>query len=48
VEVAHEAGLQVIAWCPPPAQARALAGAGVDCLVVDDVPSALASFDGRG
>jgi glycerophosphoryl diester phosphodiesterase len=35
VAVAHEAGLQVAAWCPPPAQAELLVAAGVDCLVVD-------------
>jgi glycerophosphoryl diester phosphodiesterase len=37
VRLAHDAGLQVLAWCPPPAEARELVGAGVDCLVVDDV-----------
>jgi glycerophosphoryl diester phosphodiesterase len=35
VAVAHEAGLQVAAWCPDPADARRLAAAGVDCLIVD-------------
>ena len=35
VAVAHEAGLQVMAWCPPPGEARRLGEAGVDCLVVD-------------
>jgi glycerophosphoryl diester phosphodiesterase len=35
VEIAHAAGLQVMAWCPPPAEARRLGAAGVDCLVVD-------------
>lgn len=35
VAVAHAAGLQVGAWCPDPEQARGLAAAGVDCLVVD-------------
>ena len=35
VEIAHDAGLQVMAWCPPPAEARQLTDAGVDCLVVD-------------
>ncbi len=42
VRVAHEAGLEVIAWCPKPAQMQALADAGVDCMVVNDVPEALA------
>jgi glycerophosphoryl diester phosphodiesterase len=35
VDVAHRAGLEVVAWCPEPAEADALAAAGVDCLVVD-------------
>ena len=41
VRVAHEAGLEVVVWCPEPAEAEQLAAAGVDCLVVDDVPAAL-------
>lgn len=35
---AHAAGLEVMAWCPAPAQEARLAAAGVDCVVVDDVP----------
>lgn len=35
VEIAHAAGLEVMAWCPPPAEAAELAAGGVDCLVVD-------------
>lgn len=35
VAVAHEAGLQVVAWCPGAQAAELLAAAGVDCLVVD-------------
>jgi glycerophosphoryl diester phosphodiesterase len=42
VRVAHDAGLEVIAWCPRPAEAEELAAAGVDCLVVDDVPAVAA------
>lgn len=41
--VAHEAGLQVAAWCPRPAEADALVEAGVDCLIVDDVTRAAAA-----
>jgi glycerophosphoryl diester phosphodiesterase len=37
VQVAHDAGLQVAAWCPDPGEADELIAAGVDCLVVDDV-----------
>jgi glycerophosphoryl diester phosphodiesterase len=39
VRVAHEAGLQVLAWCPEPAAGGALIAAGVDALVVDDAPA---------
>jgi glycerophosphoryl diester phosphodiesterase len=45
VEVAHAAGLQVAAWCPPSAAALQLIAAGVDCLVVDEV---LSHADARG
>jgi glycerophosphoryl diester phosphodiesterase len=38
VAVAHEAGLQVAAWCPAPDEAGALISAGVDCLIVDHAP----------
>jgi glycerophosphoryl diester phosphodiesterase len=37
VAVAHAAGLQVVAWCPLPAERDVLLEAGVDCLVIDDV-----------
>ena len=37
ISVAHEAGLQVIAWCPLPTERDILVAAGVDCLVIDDV-----------
>jgi glycerophosphoryl diester phosphodiesterase len=39
VRVAHQAGLQVVAWCPKPAAADLLAAAGVDCLIVDEAGS---------
>jgi glycerophosphoryl diester phosphodiesterase len=42
VQVAHDAGLQVVAWCPDPVEAEQLIAARVDCLIVDDVPRALA------
>ena len=41
VQVAHDAGLEVIAWCPRPWEAELLVAAGVDCLVVDDAPGTL-------
>lgn len=37
VRVAHEAGLEVAAWCPAPEERGALLAAGVDCLVIDGV-----------
>lgn len=40
VDVAHRAGLQVVAWCPQPDEADAFVAAGIDCLVVDDAPAA--------
>ena len=42
IRVAHEAGLQVVGWCPDREQAAKLVAARVDCLIVDDVPAALA------
>jgi glycerophosphoryl diester phosphodiesterase len=38
VEHVHESDRQLIVWCPKRAQTRALVAAGVDALVVDDVP----------
>jgi glycerophosphoryl diester phosphodiesterase len=35
VRVAHEAGLEVGAWCPPADERDALLEIGVDCLVID-------------
>lgn len=41
VELAHTAGLEVVAWCPKVVEARELLDAGVDAVVVDDVPASL-------
>jgi glycerophosphoryl diester phosphodiesterase len=41
VQVAHEAGLQVLAWCPEPTAAVELAAADVDALCVNDVAAAV-------
>ncbi len=46
VELAHEAGLEVVAWCPKVPQARTLVEAGVDAVVMDDVPRALPAMEG--
>ncbi|MEA2469495.1 MAG: glycerophosphoryl diester phosphodiesterase, partial [Thermoleophilaceae bacterium] len=40
VRVAHEAGLQVLTWSMGPGDRDGLIAAGVDCLVIDDVPLA--------
>jgi glycerophosphoryl diester phosphodiesterase len=42
VDIAHRAGLQVVAWAPAVEQGTELLAAGVDALIVDDVPGALA------
>jgi glycerophosphoryl diester phosphodiesterase len=39
VRVAHEAGLEVGAWCPGEDQRDALLAIGVDCLVIDLEPA---------
>jgi glycerophosphoryl diester phosphodiesterase len=44
VDVAHRAGLRVLAWCPEPDVAAVLVAAGVDALVVNDVPAAVAAL----
>ena len=44
VGLAHEAGLEVVAWCPQGAEALELLAAGVDAVVVDDVPSTLVAL----
>lgn len=41
VDLAHRAGLEVLAWCPALDELAAFVDAGVDCLVVNDVPQAL-------
>ncbi len=44
VSAAHEAGLDVLIWCPDPAAATSYAAAGADALCVDDVPATLAAL----
>jgi len=41
VATAHDAGLEVLAWCPDPGAALELVAAGVDALVLNDVPTAV-------
>lgn len=44
VGVAHDAGLDVVAWCPRGEQARSLAAAGVDAFVVNDADGVAAAL----
>jgi len=36
--------LEVVAWCPTAAEMPSMLEAGVDCLVVNDVPNAVSRF----
>jgi glycerophosphoryl diester phosphodiesterase len=44
VSTAHEAGLEVLIWCPGASAAASYAAAGADALCVDDVPGTLAAL----
>ncbi|WP_017603525.1 glycerophosphodiester phosphodiesterase [Nocardiopsis alkaliphila] len=44
VEVAHRAGLEIMSWCPGPMDVARFAAAGMDAVVVDDVPGAVAAL----
>ena len=44
VEAARKAGLEVLAWCPKPAEVTAYRDAGVDAVIVDDIPGTLAAL----
>ncbi|WP_067825170.1 glycerophosphodiester phosphodiesterase [Actinomadura kijaniata] len=46
VDVAHKADLEVLVWCPKPEAAVDYAKAGVDALVVNDVPGTAAALTG--
>ena len=46
IGLAHQAGLEVLAWSPTPEMAVRLASAGADALTVDDVPGVLAALAG--
>jgi glycerophosphoryl diester phosphodiesterase len=43
VKAAHDAGLQVLTWSMGPDDMDDLVAAGVDCLCIDNVATALAS-----
>lgn len=44
LRVAHEAGVQVLAWCPTPEDGDQLIADGVDCLIVDEARAAVAHY----
>ncbi|RNL82332.1 glycerophosphodiester phosphodiesterase [Halostreptopolyspora alba] len=47
VGVAHRAGLEIVSWCPDPTDAARFADAGMDAVVVDDVPGVLEALKER-
>jgi glycerophosphoryl diester phosphodiesterase len=47
VSTAHDAGLEVLIWCPGADAAAGYAAAGADALCVDDVPGTLAALTGE-
>ena len=44
VDLAHRAGLEMMAWCPNADEMTAMIRAGVDCLVDNDVPQMAQKF----
>jgi glycerophosphoryl diester phosphodiesterase len=44
LSLVHGCGRELMVWCPVAAPARVLVGAGVDAVVVDDVPQALGAL----
>jgi glycerophosphoryl diester phosphodiesterase len=46
VALVHGCGRQLLVWCPEAGQARVLAEAGADAVVVDEVPDALGALRG--
>ncbi|WP_017596954.1 glycerophosphodiester phosphodiesterase [Nocardiopsis lucentensis] len=44
VDLAHRAGLEVVSWCPDPVDAARFAEAGMDAVVVDDVPGTVSAL----
>lgn len=47
VEVAHQAGLEVMIWTATPAQAVRAASLGIDAVCVDDVPGTVVALAAR-
>ncbi|OLT25158.1 glycerophosphodiester phosphodiesterase [Nocardiopsis sp. CNR-923] len=48
VDLAHRAGLEIISWCPDPVDAARFAEAGMDAVVVDDVPGTVSALKAAG
>lgn len=48
LDLAHRAGLEVVAWCPGVEQAPVLVAAGVDALCLDAVPSTVPALTASG
>ncbi|WP_285731416.1 glycerophosphodiester phosphodiesterase [Nocardiopsis sp. ATB16-24] len=46
VDLAHRAGIEVLSWCPDPVDAARFAEAGMDAVVVDDVPGVVSALKG--
>lgn len=46
ITAAHQAGLEVLVWCPDPATSVRYADAGADAVCVDDVPGTIAALGG--
>lgn len=44
IETAHRAGLEIMSWCPDPVDAARFAAAGMDAVVVDDVPGTVTAL----
>jgi glycerophosphoryl diester phosphodiesterase len=47
VDLAHRAGVEVVSWCPDPVDTARFAEAGMDAVVVDDVPGAVSALRER-
>jgi glycerophosphoryl diester phosphodiesterase len=48
IELAHQAGLEVMTWTATPAQAVRAAGAGIDAVCVDDITAVQAALAAAG
>ena len=48
IELAHQAGIEVMTWTPTPAQAARAAAAGIDAVCVDDIPATRAALASAG